>query len=507
MIIERTKNASRNIIFGLLQRVFQLVFPFVIRTVMIYCMGIEYVGLNSLFVSVLHVLNLAELGVGSAMVFSMYKPVAEDDEYTMCALLKLYKTYYRMIGLVICIIGILFTPFIPYLIKSDLPDELNVYVLYGMSLATTVISYWLFAYKNSLFQAHQRVDIVSRITVVVNSAFYVLQIIIIVFTKDYYLYVISNLLMQATVNIVTAAYATKIFPTYKAYGSLEKSEIKKINQRIKDLFTAKIGGTITSSADTVVISAFLGLTSLAIFQNYSFILSAIFAVIAIVFNSVIAGLGNSFVTETIEKNYIVFKRFSFIMCWIICICCSCLIALLQPFVELWVGKELLLPIEMVILFCIYFYVYEIAMIWATVKDAAGIWHEDRFRPLIGATANLIMNIVLVQKIGLFGVLLSTIISYVCISMPWLVRNLFKILFKRSASEYVKMLLTNLVITFFSCMIVFVLCESVLMKGFIGLLIRLGVSLFVSNFIQLFFLRKKPEFEYCVSLVKRFLKVS
>lgn len=506
MIIERTKNATRNIIFGLIQRVFQIVFPFVIRTVMIYFMGIEYVGLNSLFVSVLQVLNLVELGVGSAMVFSMYKPIAEDDTERICALLKLYKTYYRAIGLVICVIGLLFTPFVPYLIKCDLPSELNVYVLYWLSLATTVLSYWLFAYKNSLFQAHQRLDIVSRITVVVNGVFYLIQIIIIVCTKDYYLYTISTLLMQAAVNIVTAIYATKLFPDYRAYGKLDKIEVKNINQRIRDLFTAKIGGTITNSVDTVVVSAFLGLTTLAIFQNYSFILSAVFTVVAIIFNSVIAGMGNSFVTETMDKNYTDFKRFSFIMCWIICFCCSCFIALLQPFVELWVGEELLLPIEMVFLFCIYFYVYEIAMIWATVKDAAGIWHEDRFRPLIGATANLIMNIIFVQKIGLYGILLSTILSYVCISMPWLVRNLFTILFKRSAWDYLKMLLTNMLLTFFSCVIVFVICESVPVAGFIGLIVRFVICLFFSNIIQFLFLRQEPEFEYCISLIKRILKL-
>ena len=176
MKIERTKNASRNIIFGGVLKIYQILIPFLMRTAMIYFMGVQYLGLNSLFTSILQVLNLAELGVGSAMVYSMYKPIAEDDEITICALLKMYKKYYNIIGLVIAIVGIIVTPFVPQLIKSDLPAELNIYILYLMNLGITVLSYWLFAYKNSLLQAHQRIDITSRVTLVTNTVQYALPV-------------------------------------------------------------------------------------------------------------------------------------------------------------------------------------------------------------------------------------------------------------------------------------------------------------------------------------------
>ena len=138
MKIERTKNAGRNILFGGLLKLYQIVVPFLMRTAMIYCMGVQYLGLDSLFISILQVLNLAELGVGSAMVYGMYKPIAEDDTVTICALMKLYRLYYRIIGLVIAVVGVCLTPFIPMLIKSDLPPELNIYVLYLLNLAATV---------------------------------------------------------------------------------------------------------------------------------------------------------------------------------------------------------------------------------------------------------------------------------------------------------------------------------------------------------------------------------
>ena len=176
MKIEKTKNASRNIIIGVFLKIYQILLTFIMRTVMMYTIGVEYLGLNSLFTSVLQVLNLAELGVGSAMVFSMYKPIAEDDSLTICALMKLYKIYYRVIGGIILIIGLGLTPFIPKLISGNIPTDMNVYILYLLNLFATVLTYWLFAYRNSILQAHQRNDVVSKVTLGTETIKYILQI-------------------------------------------------------------------------------------------------------------------------------------------------------------------------------------------------------------------------------------------------------------------------------------------------------------------------------------------
>ena len=435
--IERTKNATRNIIFGVILRAYQIIVPFLMRTAMIYLMGVQYLGLNSLFTSVLQVLNLAELGVGSAMIYSMYRPIAEDDNTTICALMKLYRTYYRLIGLIIAVVGCILTPFIPKLISGDIPQGINIYILYLLNLGATVLSYWLFAYKNSILQAHQRTDIVSKVTLITNTIQYVLQLFVLWIFKNYYLYVIVMLVTQALTNIVTAIMADKIYPQFKPKGELHKEEIHQINQKIRDLFTAKLGGVVVGSADTIVISAFLGLTTLAVYQNYYFIMNSICGFITVIFSAITAGIGNSLVTESSEKNYNDFKKFTFIICFILCICCCCFVGLYQPFMKLWVGKKFMLSFSFVILFCILFYCLELAMVWATVKDAAGLWHSDRFRPLIGACANLIMNIVLVQVIGLYGIILSTVFSYIFISMPWLIHNLFKFLYNESLKVYLK----------------------------------------------------------------------
>ena len=313
--IERTKNATRNIIFGVILKAYQIIVPFLMRTAMIYLMGVQYLGLNSLFTSILQVLNLAELGVGSAMIYSMYKPIAEDDNATICALMKLYKTYYRIIGLVIAVIGCALTPFIPKLISGDVPDNLNIYLLYLLNLGATVLSYWLYAYKNCILQAHQRVDIVSKVSLVTSTIQYALQLLVLWLFKDYYLYVIVLLATQALTNIATAMCADRIYPQFKPKGQIATEEKKAINNRIKDLFTSKIGGIIYDSADTIVISSFLGLTALAIYQNYFYILNAITGLITVVFSACTAGIGNSIVVETKEKNYKDLNKFTFIICW------------------------------------------------------------------------------------------------------------------------------------------------------------------------------------------------
>ncbi len=505
MKIERTKNAGRNIVFGVMLKAYQIVIPFVMRTVMIYLMGVQYLGLNSLFTSILQVLNLAELGVGSAMVYSMYKPIAIDDETRICALMKLYRMYYRVIGLVIAIIGAFLTPFIPKLIKSDVPPDINIYILYILNLAVTVLSYWLFAYKNCLLDAHQRTDVTSKVTLVTNTVQYALQILVLVLFKNYYAYVIVALFTQAMTNIVIAMVVTKMFPDYRPNGKLESSEIKTINRRIRDLFTAKLGGTITNSADTIVISAFLGLTTLAVYQNYYFIMNAVCGFITVLFSSITAGIGNSLVTETIEKNYKDFKVFSFIICYILCICCCCFIGLYQPFIRLWVGNKYILDYRFVILFCVLFYCLELAMLWASIKDAAGLWHSDRFRPLVGASVNLILNIVLVQYCGLYGIILSTVLSYIFISMPWLIHNLFSLVYKKPLYSYILDISKYVLITLITSLIVNFVCLNINIGGILELILKLVVCLLVPFFVQNLVFRKKDEYIQAKGILFRMLK--
>lgn len=505
MQINKTRNAARNIFFGAIQKIVNIVMPFISRTVMIYVLGAEYLGLNSLFISVLQVLNLAELGVGSAMIYSMYKPIAEDDKDTICALMRLYKIYYRIIGIVILVVGLYITPYIPMLIKQDTPDTVNIYVLYLMNLASTVLSYWLFAYKNCLLYAHQRNDIIDKTSSIVICVQQIIQMIVLALFRNYYFYLLIVLAAQIAKNLINAYVVTKMFPEYKDKGTLPKEQVKSINQRVKDLFTAKLGGTVISSADAIVISTFMGLNALAMYNNYYFIMNSVSTFVFMVFTACSAGIGHSIVTASIDKNYNDFKTLTFIISWICGFCISCFYSLYQPFMKIWVGEKLMFNQGVVLLFCIYFYLFIMSGVFSTYKDSAGIWHEDRFRPLIGAIVNLVLNLAFVRKYGVYAILMSTIISYLIVNIPWLVYNIFFVLFKRSPKKYLCTILGYTMASVVVCFITAKVCDFILIKGIIGFLIKGIICIVISNLVLFIIYRKTHEYSNCIGIIKRIIK--
>ena len=506
MKIERTRNAGRNMFFGILLKINQIILPFLIRTVMIYYMGVNYLGLNSLFSSVLQVLNLAELGVGSAMVYSMYKPVAENDYNKICALMLLYKKYYRVIGLIIAFIGVTLTPFIPRLIQGEVPSDVNIFVLYILNLLTTVLSYWLFAYRGSVLIAYQRNDVSSKVALMTGIVQFGLQIVVIVILKNYYIYIIVALLIQILNNIITAYCAKKIYPQIRACGNLDRIEVKQINKRISDLFTSRIGAVVVNSADTIVISAFLGLKILAIYQNYYFILTAVIGITSIVFYSCTAGIGNSIILESKEKNYHDLEKFTFLISWIACFCSCCFLCVYQPFMKAWVGKELMLNMAAVITFTVYFYIYEINQLLNLYKDAAGMWHEDRFRPLVTAVANVSLNLLTVKFWGIYGVLLSTVLSMVLIGMPWLIHNLFTVVFRRDQLQgYLKRLFQYVISSLLLCGFTYLICSFIQFGSFFTIIIRFSVCFILPNMLYMLLYRKTSIYMDCMQLVNKLTK--
>ena len=506
MKIERTKNASRNIFYGVILKAYQILFPFIMRTAIIYILGTQYLGLNSLFSSILQVLNLAELGVGSAMVYSMYKPIAEDDKDTICALMLLYKKYYRIIGLVILAGGMLLLPFLPRLVKTDtIPANIDIYILYGLNLATTVLTYWLFAYKNCLLSAFQRTEIQSKINLTVSTVSYVVQLAVLYFLHSFYAYTCVSLVTTVCNNLVTAKIVNSIFPSYKPKGDLSKKEIDSINQRIRDLFTAKLGGTIVGSADTIVISAFLGLTILAVYQNYYFIMHSLIGVITVGFSSITAGIGNSLVIETEGKNYNDFRKFALLVNWIATVCISCLMSLYQPFIELWVGKELLLDYRFVLLFCVYFYVFIVQQLACVYKDAGGIWNKDKYRPLVSGIVNLILNLSFVKKWGLYAIILSTIISYIAVAMPWLIVNVFTTVFHNGGKEYTLFIIKGFGISFLVGGLCYLPCSLVHGIPLVEIVVRFLICIVVSNSLLVILYRRNKYYDSMLELIDVVLK--
>lgn len=487
-------------------RLYQMIVPFLMRTVMLYVMGVQYLGLNSLFASIIQVLSLAELGVGSAMVFAMYKPIAQDDGQTICALMKLYRKYYRIIGSIIGVAGLLLTPLVPHLISGEVPAELNIYLLYLLNLAATVLTYWLFAYKNCLLQAHQRNDIISWVTTATYTLQWGAQLLVLVVFHNYYVYLMVALGTQVLNNVTSAIIVSRKYPQYKPTGSLDTETVRTINQKIKDLFTAKLGSVALKSSDTLVISAFLGLTVLAVYQNYFFIASSVISLIEIILSSMMAGLGNSYVLESREKNYRDLEKFTFLFLWLTGMCTCCFVGMYQPFMEIWVGKDLMLGMGEVLCFAGYFFVYTLNRLLSIYKDAAGLWHEDRFRPLITALTNLALNLLLVQFWGVYGVLLSTVISMVFVGMPWILRNLFTHFFeKQMLKKYLGQLFRYVAVTALVAGLICLVCPRIGGGLWVKLALCALVSVLLPNAVYLLLFYKHPQFRQSVQFAEQITK--
>lgn len=499
----RTKNASRNILWGITEKLITLGLPFVVRTVMIYTLGELYLGLNGLFTSVLQVLNLSELGISGAIIYSMYRPLANGDDDEVCALLNLYKRCYRIIGGVVLCIGLALLPFLRNLIAGDIPAGINIYVLYLMNLGSTVLSYELFAYRTSLLIANQRQDIVSKVRMTIMVVQFVLQIGVLVILRNYYFYIACTIAGTIANNIVAAIMCKKRYPQFVCRGNVPKNTIKDIKTRVSGLIFQKIGGIVLSSVDTLVISAYLGLTTLAIYQNYYYIVTALFGILSIVLSSLIATVGNSMAVETVEKNYRDFKKLNFLYLWVVSAFTACLCGMYQPFMNIWVGTELMLPDYMVVLFVVYFFVHKWCDMLYVYQDAAGIWWETRFVPFIAAVTNLVINITLVKIIGLPGILLSTIVSVIFIYDVGYAVVLFRVYFKsqKGFRNFVMKQILYFLSAAIGIAIAMMICRTINLTPFVQFIVNGMICVVAPNIIFALIWHRTTEFREALQLVE------
>lgn len=502
MRFARTKNTLRNIAYGSLNRIINIVLPFITRTVILYVMGTQYLGLSSLFTSILSFLSLTELGIGAAMIYSMYKPIAENDRGTIRALLNLYKRLYRIIGTVILVLGVALMPFLKILVPEELPPDINLYLLYFIYLLNAVLSYWLFAYKNAVLQAYQRSDIDSNIASVITTVSYVVMLASLFLTRNYYAYVIWLPVFTVVTNILRLIFVNRYFPDLEPEGTVSDELKRSIFKKTAALIGTKLNTVVLNAADNLVMSAFLGLTAIAMYGNYHYIMSSIIGFLGIAYSSMTAGLGNSLQTDSLDANYRNFVKFSFINSWMVGWCTVCLVCLYQPFMYIWVGEELMFPFYVVLEIGLYFYIYQIRKIPVVYKDAAGIWWEDRFRPYVCMIVNVVLNIALVQSIGISGIILSTVFS-LCVSIPWENYTIFKYVFHRGSRDYYGKMFLSAGTMLLAGAVTLGLC-SLFGDGILAFLLKGCICVIVPNVLFAALNHKRPEFRETMTMVQRIL---
>lgn len=500
----RKKNTLKNAFWGLVSKLISTILPFILRTVIIKILGTEYLGLNSLFMAVLNVLNLAELGLSGAIVCSMYKPIADGDNSTVCALLSLYKKAYKIIGFVIFVAGLVFLPFIKYLINGKVPSDISIYVLFFIYLSNTSLSYLMFAYKNSILVANQRNDIILKIQTFCSIIQSIIQIIIIVVFKNYYLYIIILPIFTILNNLLIAYITKKKYPEYECYGNVDNSVLSKFKEQAAGLMIGKISSTIRASIDSIYISMFLGLVTVGMYNNYFYIVTTISGIIQIIESSMVASVGNSIVMESVEKNYKDFKKFTFFLQWIVGICSICVLCLIQPFMKIWVGSTLMFKMPMAVLCALYLLAFNISIIRSVYTQAIGMWWQLKNISIIDIFVNLFLNLVLVYSMGAYGVLLASVVDVIFVSIPWTTYYLFKDYF---GIEYFKEYMISIVKYLCSATItgifILILIKNIHIRNlYLEFAIKGLTCLLCSNIIYIIIYRKNVNYKNMIAYIKR-----
>ena len=448
MKLARTKNAFRNTAWGAIYRFVALLGPFAIKTIIIKRLGLEYSGLNSIFNSILTVLNLANLGFSSSLVYTMYDAVAREDHAAICAMLNFFRKVYRIIGLVILGMGLCVIPFLPQLVGEGVPPTANLYVMWLLYLSETVMDYVLFGYVNAIFSAYQREDTRLKIMVVRYIVQYALQIAILSIFANYYLYLITLPLMVIPNSLANYYAAQKQFPHISCTGMPSPETKKAIYHRVKTLFAHKVGYTIVVNVDNILISSVLGLSVQSLYSNYYYILNAVAALVEIITTGCLAGIGNKLITDTEDDNHRTFLNLTYGWVALIGFCSTCMLCLYQPFIGgVWVGEHGLLDLCVVILLALLFYFWMFRVMQSTYRDAAGLWTKDWPKPLIGMVIKLALSIPLIRMTGhVGGALLPTILIQLLLYFPWEVHLLYRHIFHRSWRGYALQMLKYTLLT-------------------------------------------------------------
>lgn len=500
----RVAKSQHNLVASFVNNVVVTLLGFATRTVFVYSLGVEYLGLNGLFTNVLSLLSLAELGVGSAITFSLYKPIAQNDQNKIQALMGLYKKAYQFIGWVILGLGVLITPILKYVVNLDSTVQINYYLIYFMFLFNTVISYWFFAYRSVIIYAHQEGYVLTRIETVFSLVKAIVQFGILIILKNYYIYLAVPILFGIVKNVIISNIAGKRYPFIdeKVKEPLRKDERKEIFKNIYALSLFKISGVVYGATDNVIISSFLGTRLVGLLSNYTMIIQLVTTYVNMVFQSLYASIGNLNATENKDYKYVVYKRLDLLNYWIYSYCAVCLGCFLNPCISVWFGGAYCLSNVTIILLAVVFYVPGLNNVINIYKDACGLFKEVQYRALATAIVNLIVSIFLVLWIGLDGVFIGTIVAYLTTIYIVDPRVVFNKVFECSSKQFYISLLkkTGIILPVFG--LSKLLVSYIKINNWFSLILSFIVLSILLNGLFVVMHRKTEEFVYLKGLVRQ-----
>lgn len=500
----RTRQSIKNIMAAMISYAVTVTFGFVARSFFVKLLGEEYLGINSLFSNIISVMSVVELGFGSAIIYNLYRPLSNGDSETVKSLIQFYKIVYRIISGIVFVFGVLLLPFIPHIVGAISVTE-NVCFIFILFVIDAAVSY-LLTYKRSLLYADQRNYVVNLLHAILYAFINFAQILTLILYQNYILYLLIQIGLHIIENVIIS------FGVNRSYAYIRERAVQRLNrrvrndiiQKVKGLLFHQIGSSIVMGTDNIIISmtSTLGIVAVGKYSNYTMIINNLNSLTSQVFSSVTASVGNLLVEKTQDESYCVYKRILFLnamLCNFVCVSVYCI---MEPFISIWLGCDFILSKSVLAVLTINFYVQGMKRTCGLFKNAAGVFYEDRYVPLVEAIANLISSVIFVKLFGHAGVCLGTVLSS---GVHWLYDfpiYVYQNIFQKSIKNYTKDYF-QFVFVFLGALVVTSLISLEIEKWSNDLFARLVLSVIFSCIIpnMIFFLSfmKKEEFRYWYQL--------
>lgn len=501
----RLKNVFRNSFFSVLSQIILIIVGFFSQRVMNLQMGEELVGMNGVISNIIAILSVSELGISTAVVYHLYKALAEKNEAQIAGLMNLYRRAYYIFAAVITALGLAVMPFVHLFLRENSFTLSYIRIIFCLWLARTVLSY-LLSYKRSILIADQREYIVSIITLTANVLNYLSVIVILELLQNYILVLCINILVEAALNILISCYVNRKYPFLKSMYKkpLDKSIFSKIISDIKNIFVTRLSSKLLLSTDNLIISGFISVSTVGLYSNYCLITNSVINVLVALSNAIQPSVGNMFIEGDNEKNYRVLRQLTFLFFLLASFAAVSLFSLITPFVtDFWLGEKYRLD-TLITLWCVAnCFIQTLGMPLSIMMGVTGLFHRERNLSVAAAAVNLTVSLLLVKFFGVCGVLAGTFLSY-CIQIIFRVRVFFREYLKRSCAEYIADFIQYCILSILEVAVVFIITTNVYHQGSMAsFLILIMICVMLPNIVNCIVYIKSWRLRSIFSIIKGF----
>ncbi|MDD6036537.1 MAG: hypothetical protein PUC30_10165 [Lachnospiraceae bacterium] len=504
MTLSRTENTLRNTAAAMLLQFVSMLARFVTQTVFVYTLGKQYTGVAGVFSDLLHMLSAMELGIGTAVLFSLYQPIRQQNKEMICAYITLLKKVYRVVAVAIIVLGVVMLPFLPYIVK-DIPDiRENIYLIFLLFVLKTAFSY-LFQYRGILFEAYQQKRVLSLLSCIVTVTVTAVQVVGLVITRQYLLFLLLDIAGVILRNLLVMwAYRRRYPFLANRSADLSREEKSLVWKNVGSLSLYRVSTIALVGTDSVIISSLLGTPMVGILSGYRMIVNYVSDFAGQFFHSALPSVGNAVVAESAEHNYLIYRRLSFALYTITSVTATCLFVLLTPFVFLWLGEEYCLSVPVVASLVLNYYTSMMMIANTSFRNAYGLFSKRPEAPLVMTLLNIVFSIMLGKICGVFGILLATSVARL-MTLLWVDPMLiYRYAFHTQLKSYSKEFGIRFVMTFCSCMLAYAFTYR-LPYRFGMLFVRLFVAIVTSSALLWLRYRRTEEYAFVMNQISKWMR--